>query len=395
MPDPAPRTSRSAWRERPPDTSPGTGSELRLRHRLRAALQRRLGLHDRFGLGLPETVIDSVEDYVRRAADGSFVVPIRDAYAFVADCGRIDSPIVRRRFETACRVELPPFQVACLKNVRLYSRGTYLLSAGRRAVFLESARSPEKLRKDVARDALRRRPLRRLEGRHFLGFDRWGYNYYYHWMVETLSRHLALERAPEDARILLPRRTLPYMLRSLECFGGVDPARFLVCDEEDWELEECWFPTKPYGWLVPSPREAREVARRILARSRGRGIGARKLYVSRARCSTRRLSNEDSVREYLEKRGFVTFFPEAHPLDVQIATFREAREIVASFGSAMANLMFCEPGAEVVILYDESYFDASNHVLGACFGHRMHGVAHRPSAPLSLAALAEGLDSIS
>ena len=154
-------------------------------------------------------------------------------------------------------------------------------------------------------------------------------------MVETLSRFLALENVPEDVKIVLPRRTQPYMLRSLELFGGVSPDRYVYCDGEDWELEECWFPTKPYGWFLPSRREVVEVSRRILGNFRGssRGLGAERLYVSRGRCASRRLVNEEEISRFLESRGFVTWYPEEDSLDQQITTCQDARVIVSSFGS--------------------------------------------------------------
>ena len=368
---------------------------MKWRYRLQAASHRILGLHESCGLGFPDSLIESVEAYVMQTDDGSHMLTLREPYSFECETGDVDHPEIRAEFEKQHRITIPAFQLACLENVTLRSRDAYLLSPGRRAVFLASARSLEKFRKDAARDAFRRRPTRALRGRYFLGFDRWGYNYYYHWMVETLSRFLALDNVPEDVKIVLPRRTQPYMLRSLELFGGVSPDRYVYCDGEDWELEECWFPTKPYGWFLPSRREVVEVSRRILGNFRGssRGLGAERLYVSRGRCASRRLANEEEISRFLESRGFVTWYPEEDSLDQQIATCQDARVIVSSFGSAMANLMFCKPGADVIILYDETYFDPCNWVLGACFDHRMRGVSYGPRRPLSVEALARQLPS--
>jgi Glycosyltransferase 61 len=79
----------------------------------------------------------------------------------------------------------------------------------------------------------------------------------------------------------------------------------------------------------------------------------RKLYVSRADAPRRRVSNEAKVKSILRARGYETVYPTAMLLEEQIALFRNADQIVTPFGAAIANSIFCSPGAYVTILYSD------------------------------------------
>ncbi len=56
----------------------------------------------------------------------------------------------------------------------------------------------------------------------------------------------------------------------------------------------------------------------------------------------------------LEHRGFQPIAPDRMPLSEQIAAFRHARIIIGATGSALANVLFCEPGARVIELHSGS-----------------------------------------
>ncbi len=360
---------------------------MKFRHKLKDRLNRSLGLHTRFDLGLPSQIIESLDDYVADADDGSSIQELRSAYTFQCPEPVVDHPDILKHFQAHRAFELPPFKLGKLMNVHVRSKGMYVLPPDRGGVLLESTRSAVKFRARAAQEALDRFTTTQKAGRYFLAFDRWGYNYYYHWMVETLSRFLALDQAPKDARIMMPRKTTPYMLRSLELFGGIAPERFVYFDDQDWQLEECWFATKPYGWFLPSDKEVIEVAKRILANYKRpkTPLGAKRLYISRDKMASRRLVNEEEVSDYLAKQDILTYHPQDNDLDDQIAAFQDAELIVSSFGSAMTNLMFCKPGTRVVILYPETFYDTCNWVLGVAFGCEMVGLSYHPQKPFDIA----------
>jgi capsular polysaccharide biosynthesis protein len=73
----------------------------------------------------------------------------------------------------------------------------------------------------------------------------------------------------------------------------------------------------------------------------------RKLYISRKGLK-RTFKSEDALIGELQRRDFTTIQPETLPVVDQISAFREADVIVAPKGSAMANCLYCKPGATVV-----------------------------------------------
>lgn len=332
-------------------------------------------------MGLPVETIASTDGFVLTAGAGSTRFILRDSYEFQSAPPRLDNERIRRQLSSSCRFNLPQFELARLKDVHLRSKRMYLLPRDRSAVLEMSALGRARYRRSCQKDALRRYRTRTMSGSYFLCFDRWGYRYYYHWMVDTLCRLLAVDRVPEETHIIMPRRPEPYMRRSLELMGGIDLGSLVHFDDTDWHLETCWFPTRPYGWFLPPQKEVTKVAGRLLASCRLRlseTIGTR-LYVSRGRCRTRRFKNETAVRSCLERRGFKTYFPEEHTLDEQIAAFRHAETIVGSLGSGLTNIMFCRPGTKVSVLYDETFFDPCIWILGECFNLDMFGLSYHPS----------------
>lgn len=80
-----------------------------------------------------------------------------------------------------------------------------------------------------------------------------------------------------------------------------------------------------------------------------------RIYISRSKCSYRRVINEENVREILSGFGFVSVLLESMNLDEQIALFARAKVIVSPHGSGLTNIMFCEPGTKVIELVSPNY----------------------------------------
>ncbi len=80
-----------------------------------------------------------------------------------------------------------------------------------------------------------------------------------------------------------------------------------------------------------------------------------RIYISRSKCSYRRVINEENVIEILSGFGFVSVLLESMDLDEQIALFASAKVIVAPHGSGLTNMMFCEPGTKVIELMSPNY----------------------------------------
>ncbi|WP_170943915.1 glycosyltransferase family 61 protein [Leptolyngbya sp. BC1307] len=83
---------------------------------------------------------------------------------------------------------------------------------------------------------------------------------------------------------------------------------------------------------------------------------------------TRRLSNQDEVIDLVSQYGFEVIPDSYRTVDEQIQLFRQAAVIVAPHGAALANLLWCSPGTQVIEFMNGSYsppfFYYLSHLLG-------------------------------
>jgi capsular polysaccharide biosynthesis protein len=112
-------------------------------------------------------------------------------------------------------------------------------------------------------------------------------------------------------------------------------------------------------------------------------VSTRRLYLSRAGTSRRRVSNEADLVAMLSSRGYEVVHPETLSVRAQIDLFSRASHIVGASGAALSNMVFAAPGAQVVALYNkhfvsggaDMYFDA----LAQACGHRFSPVMGTPA----------------
>ena len=74
---------------------------------------------------------------------------------------------------------------------------------------------------------------------------------------------------------------------------------------------------------------------------------SKKIYVTRADSSYRKIINESDIIPILRKKGYKVINPQLYSIDEQINIFSQAEKIVSPHGSNLANLVFCKPGTEV------------------------------------------------
>ncbi len=83
----------------------------------------------------------------------------------------------------------------------------------------------------------------------------------------------------------------------------------------------------------------------------------KRVIVCRSLANSRNLVNRAELIEALRPLGFVAVQPEKLSFDEQALTFAGAEIVVAEFGAAMANVLFCRPGAIVVEIIAEGQHD--------------------------------------
>lgn len=181
---------------------------------------------------------------------------------------------------------------------------------------------------------------------------------YYHWMFDFLPKLMAVGKTTDldDYPILVHQDILEYQLEQLE-MAGIDVSRLLRLD-----YPGCY----PVGELiVPLFPPATEGQARIRCRHEAltwlRALGhpveggGRKIYISRRDSGRRRIFNESTLIEALEREGFEIFDLESFSQKEKIDIFSTAGIVVACHGAGLANLAFAPSGCRIVEIIDPGW----------------------------------------
>jgi hypothetical protein len=84
----------------------------------------------------------------------------------------------------------------------------------------------------------------------------------------------------------------------------------------------------------------------------------RRFYLMRGPRHGRVMRNRVALAEALKARGITPVQPELLGFDEQVALFSRAELVVAEFGAALANVVFCPPGAKILEIIIEGQDDA-------------------------------------
>ena len=75
---------------------------------------------------------------------------------------------------------------------------------------------------------------------------------------------------------------------------------------------------------------------------------SKKIYVTREDSTYRKIINEDDVITLLRENGYRVINPQLYTIEEQIGIFSDAEKIIAPYGSNLANIIFCNPGTEII-----------------------------------------------
>ncbi len=194
-------------------------------------------------------------------------------------------------------------------------------------------------------------------------------NIYFHWMVDILPRIEILHRwginLEEIDWFLVNSYQQPFQRETLKALG-IPEYKIIESDRHPYiQAKQLIIPSFSgyLGWLSPQGLEfLRRVFSieqspklpKILASDRKKFYPER-IYISRSKCSYRRVINEEQVIKFLSGFGFVTVLLESMNFQEQIDLFARAKVIVAPHGSGLTNIIFCSPGTKVIELTSPNY----------------------------------------
>lgn len=183
---------------------------------------------------------------------------------------------------------------------------------------------------------------------------------YYHWIFQCLAPIL-VSRAhglSEDCGLLLP--PLGTVQRESLELAGIAAGRIVELPDNATAVTDRGSYTNLTSGdfaFVPHPALVAALGALGNAVPASRFAGKR-VFISRADASNRRMLNEAELSTVLGAGGFETVLCGTMPLVEQIALFRDAALIVAQHGAALANLVFARDGAHgpsVVELHQDNY----------------------------------------
>ena len=201
------------------------------------------------------------------------------------------------------------------------------------------------------------------------GNKRYGGAGYWHWLFDSVARLSLLEGFPSDTKVITPPLA-PWMRWFLERLdlGG----RLLETEATALRVENFYFSSPSSMTGCWNPYAVDFLRRRFLPFGSPTSHSLpRKFYILREGF-TRRLANEQEVREFFISRGWSLIAPEKLSIPDQIALFRDAEAVVGTHGSALTNLLWCSPGARVLEFVPENFIAGAFEWLA-----RINGLSHR------------------
>jgi len=215
-------------------------------------------------------------------------------------------------------------------------------------------------------------PLQQIEGRVAVLSGLSG-NVYFHWMVDILPRLELLRQSgikfDQIDWFLVNSYQAPFQRETLTRLG-IPEFKILESDrfphiQAQQLIVPSW--TGYMGWLQPWAIDT--LRRWFLPKSQNLGRNyPERIYISRGNASYRRILNEKNVIETLRPWGFVTVQLETLSFGEQVALFAQAKVIMGAHGSGLTNILFCQPGTQVIEWmsphYNRHYYWVISQYLG-------------------------------
>jgi len=186
---------------------------------------------------------------------------------------------------------------------------------------------------------------------------------HYHWLTEVLPRLWLLRERSSDFVLLLPDS--PYIrtigLESLDMLGFEFEDIVWMHGDEFLKVPNLFYVTKLARTGNLDDEIMQDLRRAFIGASQRR---SRKLYISRASASRRKILNNDEVIAMLRAHGFEVFCGNDMSLAEQVQLFSECAVVIGIHGAGLTNCLFMHPGIMVELKRNEPTI-AYWHLAGA------------------------------
>lgn len=172
---------------------------------------------------------------------------------------------------------------------------------------------------------------------------------YYHWVFDIIPRVVfVMNVLGESCKISLPKPRFHFQTEWLAIAAPKATLSFFDGIAEVYRGPVAIPSTSTTG-TVASPRTINLIQR--LAREIRPAKKIPKLYIRRQGNVSRKIVNENDLERILQTKGFIAVDSASISVGEQIALFKGAEIIVSAHGSALTNLVFCQPQTAVIEIF--------------------------------------------
>ena len=143
------------------------------------------------------------------------------------------------------------------------------------------------------------------------------------------------------------------------------------------------------NWLHPNLGDILLLKKHLEPLIRRPRTGHHRIYISRA--GRRHVLNEAALIELLTQYGFLIIEDRPRPLADQYAIYNNASFIIGPHGASFANLLWCEPGTQVLELFPAQFAPAHFQYLSQLLGLRYSAYCQDANPRVDYAAIGANL----
>lgn len=190
------------------------------------------------------------------------------------------------------------------------------------------------------------------------------YHNHSHWLTAHLPKLIWLRNHNLLDKVILPPNRSEAMDESLNMLG-LKPDDFLIYNENQPIFVK-------QLTVMQTDRFRPELLRLVPAAYGVDEVGApyKRIFISRAKASRRKLINEEDIWSLLEPYGFQRVFMEELTFREQVKLMQETSVLIAPHGAGMTNMMFCPSGAQIVEIADLSFPNPNFYAVASAMKHQ-------------------------
>ncbi|MBD2570976.1 tetratricopeptide repeat protein [Anabaena lutea] len=184
-------------------------------------------------------------------------------------------------------------------------------------------------------------------------------NIYFHWMLDVLPRWELLRikgiNFSEIDYFIVDNR-LPFQKETLNVLEIPEDKQINIKKIHHIQATKLIVPSFP-GCVAWMPKWTCDFLKQQFLKPEYIKLTSpqKRIYITRKLAKSRRLLNEEEILNLLEDYGFETVILESMSVLEQAALFSQAEVIISPHGSGLTNLVFCQPGTQVIELFSPNY----------------------------------------